>query len=81
MWRVAHGHGICGDIATLTLMTVAVQSPESVSNVLKPVVALYAMKLVETNLGWYMSEGLLSQDLGKAVPDLIRYRSDHICAA
>ena len=50
----------------------AVQSPESVSNVLKPLVALYAMKIIETNLGWYLSEGMLSPDLGKAVPDHIR---------
>lgn len=48
------------------------QSPESVSNVLKPLVALYAMKVIETNLGWYLSEGMLSPELGKAVPDHIR---------
>ena len=50
----------------------AMQSPESVSNVLKPLVALYAMKVIETNLGWYLSEGMLSPEIGKAVPDHIR---------
>jgi len=46
-----------------------------VSQVLKPVVALYAMKVIETNLGWYMSEGLLSTQVGTAVPQHIRYSS------
>ena len=49
-----------------------VQAPESVSGILKPVVALYAMKVIETNLAWYMSEGLLSTDIGSAVPQGIR---------
>ena len=49
-----------------------VQAPESVSGILKPVVALYAMKVIETNLAWYMSEGLLSTDIGSAVPQRIR---------
>ena len=49
-----------------------VQAPESVSGILKPVVALYAMKVTETNLAWYMSEGLLSTDIGSAVPQRIR---------
>lgn len=48
------------------------QAPESVSQILKPVVALYAMKVIETNLGWYMSEGLLSTQVGTAVPQHIR---------
>ena len=43
------------------------------SGILKPVVALYAMKVIETNLGWYMSEGLLSTEVGRAVPQHIRY--------
>ena len=42
------------------------------SNVLKPVVALYAMKVIETNLAWYMSEGMLSTEVGAAVPQQIR---------
>ncbi len=52
-----------------------VQAPESVSQILKPVVALYAMKVIETNLGWYLSEGLLSTQVGAAVPQHIRYSS------
>lgn len=48
------------------------QAPESVSGILKPVVALYALKVIETNLGWYMSEGLLSTEVGRAVPQHIR---------
>lgn len=43
------------------------------SQILKPVVALYAMKVMETNLGWYLSEGLLSTQVGTAVPQHIRY--------
>ena len=43
------------------------------SQILKPVVALYAMKVIETNLGWYLSEGLLSTQVGTAVPQHIRY--------
>lgn len=50
----------------------AMQAPESVSGILKPVVALYAMKVIETNLAWYMSEGLLSTEVGAAVPQRIR---------
>ena len=50
-----------------------VQAPESVSGILKPVVALYAMKVVETNLGWYLSERLLSPEVGTAVSQQIRY--------
>jgi len=46
-----------------------------VSQILKPVVALYAMKVIETNLGWYLSEGLLSTQVGAAVPQHIRYSS------
>lgn len=53
-------------------MYACVQAPESVSGILKPVVALYAMKVIETNLGWYMSEGLLSTEVGRAVPQHIR---------
>ena len=49
-----------------------VQAPQSVSAILKPVVALYAMKVTETNLAWYMSEGLLSTQVGAAVPQQIR---------
>ncbi|KAL3161451.1 hypothetical protein ABBQ32_010335 [Trebouxia sp. C0010 RCD-2024] len=48
------------------------QAPESVSGILRPVVALYAMKVIETNLGWYMSEGMLSTEVGAAVPQQIR---------
>lgn len=48
------------------------QAPESVSGILKPVVALYALKVIETNLGWYLSEGLLTLEAGKAVPEQIR---------
>lgn len=42
------------------------------SGILKPVVALYAMKVIETNLAWYMSQGLLATDIGSAVPQHIR---------
>lgn len=51
----------------------SLQTPESVSGILKPVVALYAMKVIETNLAWYMSEGLLSTEVGTAIPQHIRY--------
>ena len=48
------------------------QAPESVSSILQPVTALFAMKVIETNLAWYMSEGLLSKEVGSAVPQQIR---------
>ncbi len=57
----------------------SMQAPESVCGILKPVVALYAMKVIETNLGWYLSEGLLSMEVGAAVPQHIRYSKHGSC--
>lgn len=63
-------------ITTLICMCAwCLQAPESVAEILKPLVALYAMKVIETNLGWYMSEGLLPTQVGAAVPQQIRYTS------
>ena len=59
----------------MTCVCECVQAPESVSGILKPVVALYAMKVIETNLAWYMSEGLLSTGIGSVVPQRIRSAS------
>ena len=42
------------------------------SGILKPVVALYGLKVIETNLGWYVSEGVLTPEAGRAVPQQIR---------
>ena len=49
------------------------QAPESVARILKPVIALWGLKQVEQYLGWYLAEGMLKPDVGKAVSDHIRW--------
>lgn len=43
------------------------------ARILKPVVALWGLKQVEQYLGWYLSEGMLKPDVGKAVSQHIRW--------
>ena len=43
------------------------------ARILTPVVALWGLKQVEQYLGWYLSEGMLKPDVGKAVSNNIRW--------
>ena len=43
------------------------------ARILKPVIALWGLKQVEQYLGWYLSEGMLEPDVGKAVSQHIRW--------
>ena len=43
------------------------------ARILKPVIALWGLKQVEQYLGWYLSEGMLKPDVGKAVSQHIRW--------
>ncbi|KAK9829677.1 hypothetical protein WJX72_007299 [[Myrmecia] bisecta] len=48
------------------------EAPHSVAVVLRPLATLYALRRLELDLGWFLTEGMLSVALGKAVPGLIR---------
>ena len=63
-------------LESLTLqqsLPLLLQAPESVARILRPVGALWGLKQVEQYLGWYLSEGMLKPDVGKAVSQHIRW--------
>lgn len=49
------------------------QGPADVARVLAPVVALYALRRLELDAGFLLSEGLLALPVGRAIPAEIRY--------
>ena len=48
------------------------QAPRSVSCVLQPLITLWALRQVEINMGWLLTEGLIPVVFAKAVPNHIR---------
>ena len=48
------------------------QGPAGIARVLAPVVALYALRRLELDAGFLLSEGLLALPVGRAIPDEIR---------
>lgn len=48
------------------------QAPGSTAKVLRQLVTLFALKRLEANMGWLMTEGILTLEAGRALPTEIR---------
>ena len=48
------------------------EGPAAVAEVLRPLVALYALRRLELDAGWLLSEGLLALSAGRSIPAEIR---------
>ena len=49
------------------------QAPGSTGHVLKLIVTLYALKRLESDMGWLLTEGILTLQAGRQIPIEIRY--------
>ncbi len=49
------------------------QAPGSTGHVLKLIVTLYALKRLESDMGWLLTEGILTLQAGRQIPTEIRY--------
>ena len=63
-------HEFC--IGCLTWNAFALQAPGSTAHVLKLIVTLYALKRLESDMGWLLTEGILSLQAGRQIPNEVR---------
>ena len=63
--------GLC--IGCLIQVSLVLQAPGSTGHVLKLIVTLYALKRLESDMGWLLTEGILSLQAGRQIPTEIRY--------
>ena len=60
-------------IGCLIRFSFVLQAPGSTEHVLKLIVTLYALKRLESDMGWLLTEGILSLQAGRQIPTDIRY--------
>ena len=53
------------------------QAPGSTVQVLKLIVTLYALERLESDMGWLLTEGVLSLQAGRQIPTEIRWVNTH----
>ena len=58
----------CVCIVCLIQMSFVLQAPRSTAQVLRLIVTLYALKRLESDMGWLLTEGILSLQAGRQIP-------------